>query len=191
MRRLRGVGGIPAVLYGHGQENVSLTIEAEQVQHVVQQGSKLVDLRGDINESALVRDVQWNAFGTEVLHLDLVRVSAGERVEITIPIVLRGDAVGTRNGGLVEHVLHEVRIECPVASLPDRIELPVQSLDLGHALHARELPLPDGARLLIDGEQVVVHCVQPVGDEELATAAPSEPEVIGRKAAEGEEGDGE
>ncbi len=193
MRRLRSAGQIPAVLYGHGQETVSLAIQAELVQQVVQQGSKLVELRGELNESALIREVQWDPFGTEVLHLDLFRVTAGERVETTIAIHLRGEAAGLKSGGVVEHVLHEVDIECPVSSLPDRLELNINALGLGESLYARDLPLPEGAKLLIDEDLVVVHCVQPAHeeDEELAAAAPGEPEVIGRKAGEDEEGDEE
>lgn len=192
VRRLRQSGNIPAVLYGHGQPNIHLSIRMEDLHQVVQHGTKVVELRGDVNESALIREVQWDPFGSEVLHIDLFRVSAGERVETTLPIVLKGEAPGAKAGGMVEHVLHEVDLECPVSSLPDRLELVINQLELGGAIFARELPLPEGAKLLSDPDQIVVHCVEPAG-EEVAAEAPegaAEPEVIGRKAEE-EEGEAE
>src|SRR5512137_1003140 len=113
-RRLRQGGLVPAILYGHGEKNVSLSIPELQVKHAVRHGARLVDLSGDVTETALIRQVQWDAFGLQVLHLDLSRVSADETVEITLPIELKGTAPGVREGGLVEHVKHETRILCPV-----------------------------------------------------------------------------
>jgi len=192
-RRLREHGLVPAILYGHGQESVSLSVPGEQIQHIVHQGTKLVDLTGDVADTALIRDVQWDTFGGYVLHLDFYRVSAGELVETTLTVVLRGEAPGVKAGGLVEQVQHELEIECPVSSLPDRLELNIKSLELGGAIHAREVPLPEGAQLLSDPDSVIVHCVMPLREEEVeAPAAPAEagePEVIGRKPAEDEEGE--
>jgi large subunit ribosomal protein L25 len=134
--------------------------------------------------------VQWDTFGGIVLHLDFYRVSAGELVETTLTVALRGEAPGVKAGGVVEQVQHELEIECPVSSLPDRLELSIRNLELGAAIHARDVPMPEGARLLSDPDAVIVHCVMPMRDEEEAPAAPAEagePEVIGRKAGEEEE----
>lgn len=184
VRRLRRAGEVPAVLYGHAQENVNLAVKAADIQQIVTHGVKLVELRGEVNESALIREVQWDPFGAHVLHVDFFRVSAGERVTTTVPIVLRGEAPGSRAGGMVEHVLHEVQIECPVGSLPERIELSIQDLHVGGALHVRDLPLPAGAKVLADPDAVVVHCVVPRGVAEVAPAVAetAEPELVGKKA---------
>jgi large subunit ribosomal protein L25 len=189
-RRLRQSGRVPAVLYGHEQENVTLSVPGETIRHIVHQGAKLVDLQGDVSESALIRQVQWDTLGIEVLHIDLYRVSAGERVEMSVAVVLRGEAPGAKTGGVVEHVLHEVEIECPVTSLPDRLEININHLALGDSIFAREIPLPEGARLLTDEDLLVVHCVEVKGvDLEEVAGAPEagEPEVIGRKAEADEE----
>lgn len=190
-RRMREQGFIPAVLYGHGQESVSLALPADQVRQLIQHGAKLVDFQGEVSESALIREVQWDTFGTEVLHVDFARVTAGERVETRLPIVLRGEAPGSRAGGMVEHVLHELEIECPVASLPDRLELSIAALDVGQALNAGDVPLPEGAVLLVDPGLMVVHCVVPTeaAEEEGAPGA-AEPEVIGRRPDAEDEGEG-
>jgi large subunit ribosomal protein L25 len=109
---------------------------------------------------------------------------------MSVAVVLRGEAPGAKTGGVVEHVLHEVEIECPVTSLPDRLEININHLALGDSIFAREIPLPEGARLLIDEDLLVVHCVEVKGvDLEEVAGAPEagEPEVIGRKAEADEE----
>jgi len=189
VRRLRRGGEVPAILYGHREENIPLAVSAADIHHLVTLGTKLVELRGAVNQSALVREVQWDPFGAEVLHVDFFRVSAEEKVATTVPILLRGEAVGSRSGGIVEQVLHEIDIECPVGLLPDRLELNIQPLQVGSALHVRDLVLPAGARALADPELIVVHCVLPRGAQAEAPAAPtpSEPELVGRKPATEEE----
>jgi large subunit ribosomal protein L25 len=189
IRRLRREGYVPAVLYGHGQENISLSLRTEQVHPAIHQGTKLVDLQGDLRESALVRDVQWDTFGNDVLHVDLFRVSAGESVEMKVALVLKGEAPGARNGGIVELVLHELDIVCPVTSLPDRIEVNVNSLELAQSIPAGDIPLPAGSRLVTDPEQVVVQCTEatPEAEEDQEGVATDEPEVIARKGEDGEE----
>lgn len=187
MRRLRDQGVVPAVLYGHKQSNVNLEITSDQVRAAVRHGARLVNLAGDVQETALIRQVQWDAFGVEVLHLDLTRVSSDETVELVLPIHLKGTAAGTREGGVVEHIKHEVKILCPVVSIPEHLTLNVNNLHVGQSLTLADLPLPDGAKLLTDAGEVVVMCVTPVEvDETAATAEPGEPEVIGRKKDEEE-----
>jgi large subunit ribosomal protein L25 len=176
-------------LYGHGEANVNLTVPNEQVIAAVRHGSRLVDLTGDVTETVLVRNVQWDAFGTHVLHLDFTRVSADESVDLVLPLELRGTAPGSREGGLVEHIKHELRIRCPVLRIPDKLEINVSTLHLDGELTAGQVPLPEGASLLTDADEIVVHCVRPKSeDETAATAEPGEPEVIGRKKEEEGEG---
>lgn len=184
-RRLRATGQIPVVLYGHGQATVSLSVSADQVSSVLRHGGRLVDLAGDVTDTALIREVQWDPFGVDVLHLDLFRVSAEESVEVTLPVELKGTAAGSREGGLVEHIRHEVEIRCPVLALPDKLVLNISNLHLGKHLTFADIPLPEGATLLSDPEEMVVHCVTPKTDEEAAGGGESaEPEIIGRKKAE-------
>lgn len=188
-RKLRGDGQVPAVLYGHGQPTVSIAVPADQVQTAIRHGSHLVELQGALTQSALIRDVQWDTYGVEVLHVDFTRVEAGESVEVTVPVDLRGEAPGAREGGIINHVLHEVTIECPVSSMIDKIEVNINSLHLNDAVLAGQLPLPEGAKLLDDPEGVVVQCVEaaPTAEEEAVPGEAAEPELIGRKAEEEEE----
>jgi large subunit ribosomal protein L25 len=188
-RRVRKEGLIPAVLYGHGEANLSLSVPKDQVLAVVRHGGRLVDLSGDVNDSALIRQVQWDAFGIEIIHIDLSRVSAGETVDIVLPIEMKGTAPGLREGGVVELVRHDVHIKCPVVSLPEKLVVNVSNLHLDQSIALKDLVLPEGASLLNDADDIVVHCVPVKKDEDAAAGAPesSEPEVIARKKEAEEE----
>jgi large subunit ribosomal protein L25 len=186
-RRLRKVGSVPAILYGHGEANVSLTVPAADVLAVVRHGGKLVKLVGDAGDNALIRAVQWDTWGKKVLHLDLLRVSEKDRVTTKVTVELKGTAVGTTEGGVVEHVLHEVEIDCPAMSIPDKLVLGIADLHLDAALYAKDVPLPAGAKMVTDEDALVVHCVPPhIEVEEAPAAEPgaAEPEVIGQKEKE-------
>ncbi|MBM4004761.1 MAG: 50S ribosomal protein L25 [Planctomycetes bacterium] len=195
VRRLRNQGKVPAILYGHGEANVNLAVPSEQVALAVRHGSRLVDLNGAVNETVLVRQVQWDAFGLHVLHLDFSRISADESVDIVLPIELKGAAIGTKEGGVIEHIKHELRIRCPALRIPEKLEVNISALHLDQAVTSGQVTLPEGAQLLTDADEIVVHCIKPMVEDELSTAAAEsgEPEVIGRKKedAEGEGGDEE
>jgi len=189
-RRLRQAGKIPAILYGHGEENVCLSVKAEQLDAAIRHGSQMVDMTGAVSESALIREIQWNTWGTEALHVDFTRVSRHERIEVEVPIELRGEAPGLREGGVVEQLTHEITIRCRADAIPEKFELNVNELQLNESLTAAELELASGAELIDPPTTVIVSCNPPMEvPEEVEEAAEGEPEVIGAK--EGEEGEGE
>jgi large subunit ribosomal protein L25 len=194
-RRLRAEGKVPAVVYGHGEETVNISVPAEEIQAAIRHGSHLVQLKGAVKQNALISDVQWDPFGVDVLHIDFTRVVAGETVEVTVPVELRGEAPGAREGGILNHVVHEVTVECPVSAIPDKIEVNINEMHLGNAVSLGELALPAGAKLVGDPEELVVQCIEPMvvaEEEEAAAGETAEPEVIGRKEEEeGEEAGGE
>jgi large subunit ribosomal protein L25 len=189
VKRVRRAGNVPAVLYGHREANVSLSVPSDQLHAAIRHGAKMVELQGDISDTALIREVQWDALGHSVLHIDLTRVSATEKVRVTIPVELRGEAPGVRQGGMIEHMVHEVDIECPAASLPERIEVNINALQVGDSIKLGDLKLPEGVVLLGDEDDMVVHCVAvtELSEEEEAAAEAGEPEIIGRKAEEEED----
>jgi large subunit ribosomal protein L25 len=186
---MRDRGQVPAVLYGHGEETVSLTVLRDQLDAVLRHGGHVVELKGAVSDSALLKAIQWDSLGTQVLHVDLARVSAGERVAVTLAIELRGDAPGSHDGGVVEHPLHEVEIECPVAKIPEKLVVNINHLELNGVIHASDLELPEGAKLLVAPESVVAHCIVVGEAPEGVVGEPGsdEPELIGRKPQEGEE----
>ena len=110
-RRLRAMGRVPAVLYGHKMSNVCLALPADALAAAIRHSTRLIQLTGAVNEQAFIKELQWDTWGKEILHVDLTRVSAHERVQAEVPVVLRGDAPGVKAGGrLVQHI-HSVEIE--------------------------------------------------------------------------------
>jgi large subunit ribosomal protein L25 len=190
-QRLRRAGRLPAVLYGHGEEAVSLTLAADELEASIRHGAKVVDLDGAASGKALLQDVQWDTFFQHVLHVDLLRVRAGEKVKIDVPIELRGEAPGSRDGGLIEQMVHSIEIEVALDVIPDKLHMNINQLEIGGQLVARDImDLPAGARILDDLDMMIVHCVQPAAEEEVAVseeAGAAEPEVIGKGKEEEEE----
>lgn len=193
-RRLRRSGMVPAILYGHGEPCVGLAAKREAVEAAVRHGSRVVELKGAVKTSALIREMQWDAFGVLPLHVDFVRVSASDRIRVKVPVDLKGDCPGQRAGGTVNLVLHEIEVECKADHVPERVHALVGHLEVGHVIKVRDLELPEGVRATHDADETVVTCLvagKKAADE--AAAAPVEPEIIGRKAGaeQGEEAEGE
>ena len=187
---MRKAGKIPAVLYGHGQEAVNLSIESKVVNKTVHAGQYVVALTGAVSETAVIKEVQWNAFGTEVLHLDFARVDANEAIEVTLPLVLKGDAPGVGLGGMVVQLMHEIKITCPANAVPESLVLNIENLQLGEVIPASEIPLPDAASLAIESNDGVVSCNEPRGakaEDEVADAADAPADAGGDGDGDGEE----
>ena len=187
-RRLRKAGGVPGVLYGHGQETVSLSCSAELLETAIRHGQRLVSLTGGMTERAFIRECQWNTWGTHVLHVDLTRVSEHERVEVRVSVELRGEAPGVRLGGVLKHVIHEVEVTCEVTAIPEKVYANVNQLELGGAITIAELETPEGIVVGLPPETIVVQCIEVMEelDEDAEEGAGVEPEVIGRTKEEEE-----
>jgi large subunit ribosomal protein L25 len=177
-RRLRRLGQVPAILYGHGEASVPLAIEAGAVMGVIRHGGKLVKLEGDVSEGAFIKAVQWDVYGKDLVHVDLLRVSETEMVRTTVTIELKGTAAGLSEGGIVEFVVHELDIECPAAAVPDKLIVNVNDLRLGQAIHAGEVTLPAGAKVLDDANMVIVHCIAPHLEADATVAGAAEPGAV-------------
>jgi len=179
-RRLRRAGHVPAVLYGHGQGNENLAVPQKDVQSLLRHHSKMVQLRGAVEDTALVSDLQWDPLGIEVLHMDLIRVNLKEKVEVTVPIHSHGDAIGTHEGGMFLQNMHEVTISCPAGSIPENVGLDISGIHTGEHRTAGDLELPEGAELVTPADAVVAHVETPRGtEEEEEGEAGTEPIVIG------------
>jgi len=192
-RRLRKQGQIPAVLYGHKEATVSVTVLQDELSRAIQHGVRLVELKiGDGNsEAALIREVQWDYLGHDILHVDFARVGADEKIEIEVRIELRGTAPGLAQGGNLVQPLHSLHVECLATNIPESIRVNVAELLLDQAIHVKDLKLPEGVTVNNDPEAIVVSCSK--AKEEVAaptapTAESAEPEIIGKtKEEEGEE----
>lgn len=189
-RRLRQAGRVPAVVYGHKQDTIPLTVDRDAMWDVVRHGTRVVDLQlNGQSEKCLVKEIQWDTFGKEIIHVDFTRVSADERVRLSVPIQLRGQAPGVSGGGILEQPLHEIEIECLALEIPEAIRVNIHELQVDQAILVKDLKLPAGVTTDMEPEAIVVQIVKPqeeVEEEALAAEGPAEPEVISRKAEETE-----
>lgn len=191
---LRRGGMIPGIVYGHGEPPLAITLSLHDVSVALARRERLLelDVAGQV-QNVLVKEVQYDPMGQEILHVDLARVDLDERVEVTVPIVLRGTPAGAADEGVLHQVTAQVTIECTVRAIPDDIRASVEAMKVGDVLRMKDLPLPEGAKLVGDAETIVA--TVSVVKEEVeapapAEAAPGEPEVIGeKKEEEPEEGE--
>jgi large subunit ribosomal protein L25 len=186
--KYRKQGLVPAIIYGHKEAPAAVTLSAEDLLAAVRHGARVVDLHpeGGPVQKALIRDLQWDHLGKDILHVDFARVSADERIHVNVTIELRGLAPGVNSGGVLEQPLHALPVECLAIAVPESIRINVGELQLGGAIHVRELKFPEGVVCLADPDAVVVHVTTPQAEEEAPAVegGGAEPEVIGRKAAE-------
>lgn len=179
------------MLYGHGEDPVSLVLAADELEASLRHGAKVVDLDGAASGKALLQDVQWDTFFHTVLHVDLLRVRAGERVTVDVPVELRGESPGAANGGVVEHLIHSLEIEVALDVIPEKLHVNINHLQIGGHLTVKDITdLPAGATVNMDEDEMIVHCILPSAEEEEAAGeegAAAEPEVIGKGKDDDEE----
>jgi large subunit ribosomal protein L25 len=189
-RQLRRKGDIPGIVYGHGEEPVPVTLHVHEVELALQHGERLleIELEGAM-VNVLIKEVQYDTFGQEVLHVDLARVDLDELVEITVAVVLVGTPEGLKDGGVLQQAVGEVTIRVAVRSIPEELKVLVGSMKLNDRLFLKDIPLPESAELLEDANAIlctVAELAEEVAPAEGETLA--EPEVIGaKKEEEGEE----
>ncbi len=191
--KLRKKGQIPAVVYGHKQEPVTITLDAKSFSEGLRQGHRLVEVEIDKkNETLLIKAVQYDHVGTDIIHVDLMRVDVTELVRVTVPVETKGAAKGALEGGMVEVHTGKLEVECRVTQIPERIVISVKEMALGDAIHAKDIQLPDGVKLISSPELLVVTChivVEAKTTEELEAEMPTAPEVITAAKEEPEEGE--
>jgi large subunit ribosomal protein L25 len=185
-RRLRWSGQVPGNIYGHNAPPVSVSISSEALTPVLMSGAKVVDVDLDgKHDKAVVREIQWDVFGRNITHFDLLRVDPNERVNIVVPLELKGTAPGVLLGGVLEHVMHSITIDCLAYQIPDTIQVRIGSLELGKSIHVSDLILPEGSNAHAAADAIVVHVIHPKTHEEIVPVGggPVEPEMIGKKPA--------
>ena len=201
-RVLRREGRVPAIVYGHARTPQSLAVptrELEKLLDHISAGSTVVELSIDGKTSkTLIREIQRHPFKREILHVDFQELVAGEKIIVSIPIVLHGIPEGVRlGGGILDQVLRELEIEVDPANIPNHIDADVTNLTVGHSLHVRDLTIPAGVTVLVDEEApIALVQISRAGVEAEAApaegdaAAPAEPELI-RKTKDDEEAEDE
>lgn len=196
-RRLRREGLVPAVLYGHRRDTVHLSVPLRDIERVVAAGTRMVNLEiGGTVETALLKEIQYDAMGDHLIHADLSRVAMDEKVTVTVLVELHGLAKGAVSGGTLDHLVQDIDVSCLPGDIPERVRIEIGDMDIGDIIHIRDIQPPPGVEFLQDPDMpvVTIHppvaAVEEVAPEEVAVEA--QPEVIGGRRGEeesaGEEG---
>jgi large subunit ribosomal protein L25 len=188
-RRSRREGRVPAVLYGHGTETRHLSLPGHQLMLALKTPNVLLYLDGLKNgsEIALPKAVQRDPVRNIIEHVDLILVRRGEKVTVEIPLRVTGDIAPD---GMLEQQLVQIPVEAEATSIPQGIDVDVEGMEIGAAIHASDLKLPRGVTLQVDPEILVLHVVaQPTAEEPAEGAeAPEVPEAVAAEAgSEGEQ----
>ena len=192
-RRLRAKGLVPAVVYGHGADPVHLTIDARELLHLLHTDAGtnvLVDLHVDSEQLlAIPREIQRDHIKGQFIHIDFLRVARDEKITVEVPVHLTGESHGVKEGGVVEHHLWTLQVECLPQDVPSSIEADISGLGINESLKVEALPAGDKFTILTSLDEVVVSVVPPqvlkVEEEEVAEAV--EGEAVEGEAVEGEE----
>ena len=170
-RRLRRAGKIPAILYGQGKEVVHLSIPEAQVNSAVRKNQPYIQLEGAVAESAQIQELQWDALGTTVLHVDLTRMDSDATIEVELSIRLVGDAQDS-----IIQVFRTTTAVVPAMDIPEALVADVSALASGDSLHLSDIELPAGVSLLSDPATLVLTCggVPAPAQEEVADEAATE-----------------
>ncbi len=164
-RKLRAAGRIPAVLYGHGVEPLPVSVDAKELFHVLHgsAGSNvLVDLVVDGTEHlALPREIQRDLVRSRYVHIDFLAVRRDEKVEVSVPIRMVGESPGVKAGGVLEHHLWELAVECLPGDVPEGLDADISELQVGDSLRVADLVLPSGVSILTPPEESLLSVVIP------------------------------
>ena len=176
-RRLRREGRIPAVVYGSQLAATSISLDPGQLESLIRTShagvNTLIDLSGAAEvtgRTVLVKELQREPVRGSLTHVDLYEVDANARIRVAVPIHLSGTAEGVTMGGLIDHSLRVLELDCLPRAIPDEILVEVNALNIGDSLHVSDLALPDGVELVTHGELSVVSVVAPRAEEEPAAS---------------------
>lgn len=184
-RKLRASGQVPAVLYGHGEKPRPLAVNAHELGLLiaavnVENTLVCLDIEGEGLQDVLLREVQMHAYKPEALHVDFFHVHAGEKLHVKIPVRLTGTPVGVHtDGGVLDHVLYDLEVECLPGNIPDGVEIDVSNLALGESVRVGDIPPREGVKFLQDAELPIASVVGSArGESEAGADEPAEPEVL-------------
>jgi len=163
-RKLRADGRVPAVLYGRGADPMAISVDARELYHLLHDGGAnvLVDLEVEGKKHlAMPREIQRDHIKGRYWHIDFLAVSRTEKITVDVPVRLVGEAAGVKLGGVLEHHLWDVQVECFPTDVPEAIEADISELEIGDSIRVSDLVVPDGAVILSNGEDSVVAVAQP------------------------------
>lgn len=176
-RQLRAADMVPGVVYGKGMDPMAVSIKYRELQAALSgeggQNNLITLVGGDsLDQSmAIISDLQRDAIKGTYKHVDLHRISMTEKLRVTVPVVLKGTAIGVKEGGLLDFAHHELHVECLPNNIPDHIEIDVTDLAVSHSIHISDIVLPEGIKILDNPKTPVVSILGRIKEEEEEVVA--------------------
>ena len=191
LKAARKEGKIPAQLYGKNVPPTALFVSRNEFleisKHMTE--STILNLKvGEKKFQVIMKELQRNALTGEILHIDFNALEHGRKMHAKIPLHLVGSAKGVREGGILEHAIHDIEVECDPDNLPEKIDVDITNLEANHALHLRDIPMPPGVKLLTNPDTVIAIIKFARGEvaEAAAEAVPAAAEATPEAKAEAE-----
>lgn len=192
-KKLRREGKIPGIYYHHGEEPVPFSVDRKAVQTLLGHDTALINLTfdGKNPKKSVIREMQYDPITNQPIHIDLMGIKMSEKLTVMVPVHLVGTPVGVKtSGGVLQHLIREIEVECFPTDIPDSIEVDVTDLDIGDSVHVSKISI-EKVDILADEDQVIANVVAPrIVETEIAEEGEEEmePEVVGKEKAE-EEGE--
>ncbi len=202
VRKLRKAANIPAVVYGQGKKSLSIQLrhkdfagllsshrgESFVLKLKIKDGDKVLD------KAVLIKEIQYHPVKDSIAHVDFNEISLSKMIKVKIPVAVAGESIGVKqDGGMLEHILWELEIECLPTQIPKHIDVDVSALKIGDSVHVKDLIIPAGVKALNDPQALVLAVVMPMKEEPVAPVEgaegeiKAEPEVIKEKKEKPEE----
>lgn len=191
-RQLRATGLVPAIIYGTGHEPQMVSLNYRELEKAMSRANaetNLFHLAGEAagnNVTVVIRELQRDPLTRRYLHVDLLHVRMDQEAEFEVPIHPVGTPVGVREGGLLETHLRMIVVRCLPGNLPESIDVDISALPINESMHVSDIKVPENVTIVTEpGETLfAVHVMRGAATEEVETETPSQPEVIGKPAAE-------
>ncbi len=208
VRKMRRAGSVPAVMYGHGDPSIMLTLDNKRFGHMLDEikgHSPIVDLELDGKTTkCVIKTLQRDPTDHALLHVDFQKVHADEKITLLVPVIIHGTPAGVKKGGMLDHILREVPVRSTIDRIPEHFDVEVTDLELGQSVHIADLAaedieftLPADSPIVTvlvprklaaaQAEKAEAAAAEAAAEGEEPTEETKEPEVIGEKKAEGEE----
>lgn len=194
---LRKSGLVPGIFYMKGLDTVHIAVRDKELNSLVfTPDTHLISLNVDGKDEyeCVIKDVQFDPVTDKVVHFDLLGLVSGEKFQLEVPVQLQGAPVGVKEGGIIQHILHKLEIECLPSNIPQHINIEISQLKLGDAIHVRDLTL-ENIEILNPKDSVIVTITHPKLEKEPETEEPgeaegeenAEPEIVSKGKSEGQE----
>ena len=176
-KALRKKGLIPGVLYYAGEDNINIEIDKSALFHAMQSGQRVFEINQEGEKQyTMIKELQYHPVTDQVIHVDLMRVRRSEKMTIVVPLILVGDSIGVKEGGLLSQSINQLEISCFPTDVPEQIELNIEKLELNSSMNVSDIKLENDDIEIITDKEVNIVTVSQVVEEEEVEVGDSEPE---------------